>query len=231
MVPWGEFVPRMRWDIGEHVALVGPTGAGKTNLAFWLLPQRQYVTILATKPEDPSLTAFGKTHGFKRFDTWQSVSPRRVPRRIIWPRERHLRKMVTAQHAAFVPTMDSIFMMGKWTLYVDELWWLCVQLKMVQDVKVMLQQARSLKISFVAATQRPAWVPLEVYDQSSHLFFWRDNDETNLKRLSGISYVNAREVRQIIATLPKYHVLYINTRDEGKMMVTRPPAPTQKGKQ
>jgi hypothetical protein len=89
-------------------------------------------------------------------------------------------------------------------------------------IEEYLSQARSLRVSLLMATQRPAWIPVMVYDQSSHLMFWRDNDETNLRRISGISYRSADLIRGIVSNLEPYQVLYINTRT-GRMCRTRCP--------
>ncbi|MGY5106759.1 hypothetical protein, partial [Streptomyces sp. 900105245] len=99
---------------------------------------------------------------------------------------------------------------------------------LTRAVKVYLQQARSIGISLVVASQRPAWIPVEVFDQSTHLFFWRDNDERNLNRMAGIGWLSANTIREAIANLPQYHVLYVNTRT-GEMMITRMPPPPEKG--
>lgn len=214
----------MRWRQGEHVGLIGPTGCGKTNLAFWLLPQRRFVVIFATKPRDKSLSVFGRTHGYKVIKEWTKLSIKKYPLRILWPNAMDLENSLTIQRNEFKKALSSIYPQGSWTIYIDELWWVCVQLGLTKWVKTILQQARSMDETLVVATQRPSWVPLEVYDQSTHLFFWRDTDERNLRRLSGISWINARVIVHEIAHLPEFHVLYVNTRT-GKMKITRPPAP------
>lgn len=222
-VPWPTFVANFEWNQGEHVAFIGPTGAGKTNTAFWLLELRRFVTIFGTKPKDVSLKKFGDRNGYKVLQEWKNLDAERVPRRILWPDARSL-GAAGKQQEVFNVAFDQIFRQGGWTLYLDELWFMCNVLNFTPAVKTYLLQARSLDISLVVATQRPAWVPLEVYDQSTHLFFWRDSDERSLKRLGGISWVNSSTIQHTVANLPKYHVLYINTRS-GDMLITRPPAP------
>lgn len=224
MVEWSVFVRSISWKQGEHIGLIGPTGCGKTNLAFWLLPHRQYIAVMATKPKDESLAKFGKHNGFRTIRKWEKLTAKKVPRRILWPEAKNLETMEDEQRREFKIAFQDMYLQGAWTIYIDELWWFCVQLGLTRYVKIILQQARALKMSLVIATQRPSWVPLEVYDQSTHLFFWRDTDERNLRRLSGISWINAKTIVADIATLPQWHVLYINTRT-GEMMITRPPAP------
>jgi hypothetical protein len=179
--------------------------------------------VLATKPRDISLSAFGKSQGFTVWKEWRNASARQIPRRIIWPKADNVHADV-GQRNVFVHALNVMFKQGGWTVYMDELFYMVQILKLDKFVKVYLLQARAMGISLVCASQRPSWIPLEVYDQSTHLFFWRDNDERNLNRLSGISWRSAELIRRVIADLPRYHVLYVNTRT-GDMAITRPPAP------
>lgn len=225
-VVWSEFVEHFRWKQGEHVALIGPTGAGKTTMALWLLPMRNYITVLATKPRDSTLDQFGKQNGFRKYTEWPKISPHVSPRRIIWPDARNIDSQAK-QKAVFSDALQRIYRQGGWCVYIDELWYIGQILGLTQLVKVYLQQARSMGISLIVSSQRPAWIPLEVYDQSTHLFFWRDNDERNLSRIGGMSVHSASLIRYVVSNLPAFHVLYINTRT-GDMLVTRPPGPTRK---
>lgn len=220
-LPWPVFLSHIfRWRQGEHVAAIGPTGSGKTTLAFNLLELRKYVVAFGTKPRDETLASL-EQHGFKRMQTWENLEAYKYPKRLIWPNAKEL-YAAKKQQAEFRKAMAHIYTQGCWCLYVDELWFVIHHLRLELEIKTYLQQARSNLISLMITTQRPAFVPLEVYDQSTHLFFWRDNDERNLSRLSGISWLNANMIKHIIANLQEHELLYINTRT-GKMYRTTPP--------
>lgn len=220
-VPWDEFVSdRFLWRQGEHVGLIGPTGQGKTTLLTQLLPMHPYVVVFATKPRDESMDRLIQT-GYEPVKHWQSLDPKKFPRRVLWPDASAL-DSVGSQRTVFHDAFVRIYREGGWTVAIDELWYVDNILKLEMDVKTYLLQARALGISLLVATQRPAWVPLEVYDQSTHLFFWRDNDETNLRRLSGISFRSADLIRSVVADLDQFQVLYVNTRT-GEMLRTKAP--------
>jgi hypothetical protein len=220
-VPWEQFLPALPWRQGQHVALIGPTGCGKTTLLLNLLPKRKYVVLFGTKPRDATLNALVR-QGYHKMQKWEPLDADMYPRRILWPNAAQLREARNLQRREFTRALDAIYHEGSWCVAIDELWYVIQSLGLREEIKQYLQQARSLGISLVCATQRPAFVPLEVYDQSEHLFFWRDNDERNLRRLSGISWLSAKAVMQAIAHLPLHDVLYINTRT-GSMSITRTP--------
>jgi energy-coupling factor transporter ATP-binding protein EcfA2 len=221
-LPWDEFYDYVfDWKQSQHVAMIGPTDSGKTTLALAILPIRKYITVLATKPKDETLRQFGRSNGFHRYTEWPELDADLGPRRLVWPDATSLYSAVN-QRKHFQRSMAQIYREGGWCLYIDELWFIIHHLRLELEVRTYLQQARSNNISLVVATQRPAFVPLEVYDQSQHLFFWRDNDERNLNRISGISWLNANYVRALVANLERHEVLYINT-PTGEMYRTTAP--------
>lgn len=221
-VPWDKFVRLMNWQQGEHVGLIGPTGQGKTNLLTHILPIREYVVAFATKPRDSSMDKLIET-GYIRQDRWSNIPVERAPRRVLWPNASDIDAEAT-QKKIFEDAYSAIYREGGWTIAIDEGWFIADVLKLQRQMRTVWTQGRSLGISQVVATQRPRWVPLEMYDQSTHLFFWRDNDDDNLRRISGMGEAPSSIIRQLVSSLEKYQVLYVNTRN-GTMMRTRAPAP------
>lgn len=221
-IPWDVFVRKLDWRQGEHVGLIGPTGQGKTTMLTALLPFRTYVAVMATKPRDSTMDELIAS-GYVRFDEWNPVAPARAPRRVIWPSATNI-DAEDSQKRVFKDAYGHIYREGGWCLVVDEGWYLAVVLDMKKELRTVWTQGRSLGISQVVATQRPAWVPTEMFDQSTHLFFWRDNDETNLKRIGGIGFRSSNVIRNVVSNLEQFQCLYVNTRT-GEMMRTRAPAP------
>lgn len=230
-VEWDDFVTQftlgdLAWLQGEHVSLIGPTGAGKTTLAYFILPMRQYSVVMATKPKSPSLSRFGRDHGYKVLKEWENLSPTRVPKRIIWPNMRSLTDLPN-QVRVIGDTFSNIFMEGGWSLYIDELRYVTTELGFKRWVNLYLLQGRELGISLVVSSQRPAWIPLEVFDQATHLFFWNDRDDRNLSRIAGISSMDTYLIRDTIVNLERHQFLYINTRT-GSMVISKSPNPSER---
>jgi hypothetical protein len=224
VVQWADFMTYVfDWRQSQHVALIGPTESGKSTLQYAILPMRRYVTFFATKPRDPTLDAFAAKGGFTRIEDWpprrgrgrlsRLATAEEMPRRLLWPDATRMGPETLAnQQAVFRRAFHDIYGSGGWCTVWDEFWMMCRILGMEDEARIMLQQARSNDISFVMGMQRPSRIPLEVFDQSTHLFFWRDNDEANLKRLGGIGWMSANEIRYFVANLEPHQVLYLNAR-------------------
>lgn len=236
-VEWPDFDRYVfEWRQGQHVGLIGPTESGKSTLTYAITPRRDYVTFFATKPRDPTLEAFARKGKYTRLADWpptrRTLVGRRpytaaeMPRRLLWPDARRI-ESVDDQKIVFHRAFRDIYASGGWCVVWDEFWYICTILEMEKEARIMLQQARSNDISFVMGAQRPSRIPLEVYDQTTHLFFWRDNDEANLKRIGGIGYLAAQPIRAFVANLKPHQVLYINTR---RGWMYRTTAPMLKGR-
>lgn len=223
-VPWGRFLSEFDWQPGQHVTLVGPTGSGKTTLLDILIRMRAFAVVFATKPRDSTMDALIQNGDFKQFEKWpKGLKAERVPRRVIWPDATQIDSAIT-QVGVFAEAFGEVYHEGGWNLFLDETWYMDRILGLGQQVRVYLLQARSLDISLIMAAQRPVSIPVEAFDQSTWLFFFRDSDERNLERVGGIAWKDAATVRLIVSNLEQYQFLAVNTRT-GQMWRSRVPPP------
>ena len=231
VVEWNVFLERVfDWRQNQHVGLIGPTDSGKSTLEYSILPLRKYVTFFATKPADDTLEVFAQKGGYERIADWppkhkgvrkKPYTAEEMPRRLLWPDATRMDAM-PHQREVFLRAFDDIYTTGGWCTVWDEFWMMCKILKMEDEARIMLQQARSNDIAFVMGAQRPSRIPLELFDQATHLFFWKDNDEVNLKRIGGVGWLASGPIRSFVANLDPYQVLYINTRKGWMYRTTAP---------
>lgn len=225
---WSEFLAQWDWRQGEHLTCVGPTGCGKTTTQLALLRPRRFVTLLGTKPKDPTLDRFCKEAGYTRLKRWRTgFGPFTTPPPIgkngahyaLWPPFRGIgdrERMAEVFRDAF----PDIFAAGGWTVCADELYYLANELGLGDWLNTLWTQGRSVKISLSGGAQRPRHVPLFAWDQASHLLMWRDNDDENLRRVGGLGGLSSRIIRETVPVLPRHWFLYVNTRD-GRLAVAK----------
>ena len=218
VVPWHEHLAGLNWRQGEHVALIGPTGQGKTTLALQLIERRLYRVIIATKPKDRTLDGLRRS-GYVTIPSWPP--PNDTTRRVIlWPRWRTPLD-TPRQKRTIAQAIHAIFRAGSWCVFADDVQYLTDQLGLRRELKTLWLQARALDVSLVAATQRPVWVPREMFTQSSHIYLWRANDAEDLRAIAGLGSHDSKRIRSIVAQLPPFHVLYVDTRAGGALQITK----------
>ena len=117
-----------------------------------------------------------------------------------------------AQRAAFQDAFNFIVAQRAWTVWVDESKYIAEMLKLKTELTFCLEQLRSIDATVICGAQRPAFLPLSVLSNSSHIFMWKTTLDTDAKRLGDIGGVDAREVMSIAKTLDRHEFLYIRTR-------------------
>jgi len=214
------------WKQGEHFAIVGPTGAGKTTFESRILPIRTYVVIFVTKIYDDTLAL--DFPGFERITRWP---PKGYQERVLlWPdydkrtvmqalrgRQDSIRDIIIKQRTVFKNALDRIFKDRSWTVVFDEQHYMCQVLKLEPENAMYLHQGRSSGLTVVNGTQRPAWVPVVTYSSASHAAIWNTTYKDDLKRLSDLGGLNSRELENNIQRLGKHEFIYVNTR-QGDVM-------------
>lgn len=211
VIPWDIARQRMDWRQGEHVTIIGPTGQGKTTLALDLMAMRGYPLIIATKPRDRTMDRM-KREGWHVIRQW----PPSRTRTILWPKM--VRPSDKVDQANIVRNaLENVFVSGGYAVLIDELSYVIDELKCRDEITQIWQQGRALNISLVTCILRPSHVPLLAYDQATHIIMFRDNDETNLKRMGGLGHWSKSEIIENVSALNRHEFLLLNTRT-GEML-------------
>lgn len=227
-VPFSEAMQRMDWRQGEHVTLIGPTGLGKTELTVSMLDAYKneaagkYIVFLGTKRKDSTQDEL-KSKGYNIIKDARALEPQVATKYIVkpdWPSKVDDAEDIKRYHRdVFRSTIIRCIRQGGWTIVCDELRYLAGFLGLSDELLVAWLQGRSEHVSVVSSTQRPRYVPLEAYDQPTHLFFFRDSDHGNVRRVAELVSVHRGTVEVTVPNLPEHDVLYTNTRT-GDIFIT-----------
>lgn len=227
---WPEFLAwfRKEWKPGQHMALVGPTGTGKTTIMVGVLPQRRYVMALDPKGGDTTLTAL-ESAGFERSS---------------WPPTKETRKRIeeggnarlivgsnTIREAKDLPklrkemafALRDAFNEGGWTVYCDELQILADKrlMNLSPSIERNLIAARDRKVSMVMSFQRPANVPRSASEMSTWFLVLYTRDRDTVNRLGEMAGRPSDEMRGMMRGLEEYSVLLFSRNPRQPVIVTR----------
>jgi hypothetical protein len=207
------------WEQGQHISLIGPTGMGKTFAKRYILRRRQYVTSFITKGEDEELDRIIREEGFEKqphstkgTQHWDGSKSDLIA---LWPhkpRGRTPEEFERAQKIIFTTAIHKMVDQGRWCLDFDELSYMCDFLGMDRLMRWLLQQGRSSKISVVAATQRPSFIPHVFYSMPEWLVFWNNTDDTDLKRIQGLGGVDGKILRNEVMRLKHREIIIVHNR-------------------
>lgn len=226
------FVQRVwEYKAGEHVSFIGPTGSGKTHFALQLLAVSAtedlpaYVTVM--KARDKTLGDFLRSHDrWKRSLTFPP--PPVVPGMkkpvgyLVWPHHTNDPEADDVRHEQIFHEMHrKLYVQGDNIIFDDEVVSLVREMNMKSDLTRIWTKGRSIGAGLWGATQRPAMVPLEMYDQAQHLFLANIKDKRSQDRFGEISGVDPELVVTVVRKLPKWHWLYIR-QEAGEMCVVGP---------
>ncbi len=231
------------WKPGNHWALIGPTGEGKSTHAVGILELRKWVLSLDPKGEDETL----ESSGYVRVksmpppsDRVGSLRGKPKPGSDEWVWDRVTKGQPVGLIAGFEALTDDederlhelmrdavtwCRRTRGWTLYVDEFELLSSQrmFRLGPDIERMLITARRAGTSVVTSFQAAAWVSKHATRQASFTSLWPTRDRQMIKNVAEAMGRDWRLVAAAIDELPPFHTLTIPKQIRAPMLVTTAP--------
>lgn len=240
--PLTETVPRVPWlevesyfaehhELGEHVAIEGPTGSGKSVLSLLLLKARGMrqtvngrpvsITVMAVKPRDRTLSLLG----WRRMTTLADWPPPYGDEQVIlWPTYGDPATVAARQRAVFEPALREIMQSGNQIVYIDEVAYFEENPPNGLGLGSLLTQfwymSRGNGVSLMGATQRPTRVSRSMWSEPYWLFIFRPEDEDDLKRVAELSG-SKQLVLEIVPTLGTHEFLMLRRRPERLAVISQ----------
>lgn len=220
-VPWSKFYPNLQWQQGDHGIVIARTGNGKTTLESFIAAKRSYVVVFVTKVYDET---FRKQ--FPNYTVMREWRPRPdTPRILLWPVQSAkgipVREIARIQREAFQEALNAIFDDRGWCMIVDEAHWMTDTLGLGPELAMMQHQGRSSRLSTITGVQRPAHIPVITYGSATHAFLGRQNERSDLARLSNLGGVSSKELGDALLRLPKFEWIYVDNISNSPPIRTR----------
>lgn len=234
-----------RYEPGEHLLIVEPTGGGKTHLAYQTLDaaMRQHpelsVLSLMPKPADPSTVAWAKALNLQETPVWPPQRKLFSPKpagHVLWPP--HVMSLSPAARREKIGEVlragiDAQYRRGKSITFIDDAHSAAVFMKLNEHLEELLVNGRAGGAAAWMALQKPSGsqatggVSSFAYSSATHIFLGRDNDQRNIKRFGEIGGFDPGEVEAIVRNLRLYRIdnhtvsekLYLDQRGPYKALI------------
>jgi len=233
------------WQPGQHIATLGKTREGNTNLVVWLCNSlRRYVLALDPKGMDESLSASGwlrvstvpggtvrpawRSEEWRLWDRLQDDIAEGRPARIIAGLPTRTRDADAANRVLMRDAIEYVRQAGGWTLVVDEH-------QVLSDPRMFglgppiartaITAARD-KTSLIVNMQYLSWVEKAGVRQSTLLALARTRDRDLVQLAARAAGRPWQEIAAALDELPKFWWLIVPDEVRAPMLMVRPPKVT-----
>lgn len=184
---------------GEHVAIVGPNGSGKTMMGLELCKiigaRRQRVNgrpspvcVLQYKPRDDTLRMVLPEESWPVIKKWPPKYGEEHC--IVWPRGGPPSTAASRQRAVFAPLLDKIYVEGGQTVYIPEAAYFeraqPAGLSLSGTMEQFWSTARSNKLTVISDTQRPRKVTLLMWTEPAWVIIYQLDHRDDVKHVADL---------------------------------------------
>lgn len=206
------------WKQGEHIAVSGGTGSGKTMLGRHLdeirIQSGGFVVVFVCKLL-PDATITNDYRGWSRWKTWKKNPSPNDNRVLLWPDTSKAKTIPEArqmQREVFTDALNALVKIGKWTVDFDEGYYMTHPsfMGLADEIAMLHSLGRSSKITIITKMQRPSHVPLIIYGSASHAFVGRTREAGDVKRLAEMGgKESAKELQATISVQGRHDFLWL----------------------
>lgn len=228
-VPWETFLEWLRsaWLPGQHMAIIMPTGEGKTTFAVGVLKERKWVLALDPKGMDDTLEA----SGFRRItklplprDIRNDISEGR-PARLIIGGETRTKEQHQELKRLMADAIEMVRGQGGWTVYADEFQILADSrmFNLGKEIELLLISARKNRTSVVTAFQAAAWVPKASTRQATITVLGPTRDRAMIRNVAQAMGRHPYDLWAVVDQLPEFHLLVIPKKISAPLIIVNAP--------
>lgn len=246
-VGWEEFWEEQPPSPGVHVSVFGPTGSGKTYTLVSLAEMFPgHAVLVVTKGADELVDRLVKERDWQRAEdagdiltdnggegkllkrTWNDryEKRQRPPQKIVFQPQvpsgsvRMRKDFLATQVEDLIDRAYEYCRRSpknRMMVAIDETMYAAMELRLGDVFTVIWNEGRSLGLAFVAAMQRPAWIPKSSKSAPTFLVIFPTTDPEDLAELSKMAgYRRSAEFREVLEGLGEHEHVLVVTRGRGR---------------